>query len=63
LTIRDTALELGYIDALPVTGHPFDVWRNRLMSIPLGKVMSFEHNNNPGTKSLNTRNDMISTRF
>ena len=43
LTIRETALKLGYIDARPVTGHPFDVWRNRLMSIPLGKYMSFEH--------------------
>ena len=43
LTIREKALELGFIDARPVTGHPFDVWRNRLMSIPLGKYMSFEH--------------------
>ena len=43
LNIHDTALELGYIDARPVTGHPFDVWRNRLKSIPLGKYMSFEH--------------------
>lgn len=43
LSIRDAALELGFIDARPVTGHPFEVWRNRLMSIPLGKHMSFEH--------------------
>jgi len=43
LDIRDAALKLGFIDARPVTGHPFDVWRNRLKSIPLGKYMSFEH--------------------
>ena len=43
LTIRDAALKLGFIDAKPATGHPFDVWRNRLMSIPLGQYMSFEH--------------------
>ena len=41
--IRDAALELGYVDARPITGHPFDVWRNRLNSIPLGKHLSFEH--------------------
>jgi len=43
LTIRDKALELGFTDARPVTGHPFDVWRDRLKSIPLGKFMSLEH--------------------
>ena len=42
-SIRDTALRLGYIDARPVTGHPFDVWRDRLSSIPLGQYLSFEH--------------------
>jgi len=42
LTIRDKALELGFTDARPVTGHPFDVWRDRFMSIPLGQFMSFE---------------------
>jgi len=41
--IRDIALELGYIDARPATGHPFDVWRKRLSSIPLGQHLSFEH--------------------
>ena len=41
--IRDAALSLGYIDAQPVTGHPFDVWNNRLKSIPLGKYLSFDH--------------------
>jgi len=41
--IRDAALKLGYIDARPVTGHPFDVWRKRLASIALGQYMSFEH--------------------
>ena len=28
--IRSSALNLGYINALPVTGHPFDVWLNRI---------------------------------
>ena len=41
--IYNKAIELGNIDAVPVTGHPFDVWNNRLKSIPLGKYMSFEH--------------------
>jgi len=41
--IRDVALGLGYIDARPVTGHPFNVWRDRLMNIPLGQHMMFEH--------------------
>jgi len=41
--IRDAAIELGFIDAKPITGHPFNVWRERLSSIPLGKHMSFDH--------------------
>lgn len=41
--IRDAALKLGYIDARPVTGQPFDTWLNRLKSIPLGEHLSFEH--------------------
>jgi len=41
--IRDVALELGYLDAKPATGHPFDVWRKRLSSIPLGQHLSFAH--------------------
>jgi len=41
--IRDAALGLGFIDARPVTGHPFEVWRKRLSSIPLGQHMSFDH--------------------
>jgi epoxyqueuosine reductase len=41
--IRDAALSLGYVEAKPATGHPFDVWRNRLSSIPHGQYMSFEH--------------------
>lgn len=41
--IREAALRLGYIDARPVTGHPFDLWRKRLSSLPLGKTLSFEH--------------------
>jgi len=41
--IRDAALRLGYADARPVTGHPFDVWRKQLTSVPLGQYMSFEH--------------------
>ena len=28
--VRDAALELGFVDAQPATGHPFDVWRSRL---------------------------------
>ena len=35
--IREAAIKLGNIDARPVTGQPFDVWRNRLMSTPLGQ--------------------------
>jgi len=27
--IREAALKLGYVDARPVTGHPFDVWNDR----------------------------------
>ena len=42
-SLRDTALELGYTDARPVTGHPFEVWHDRLRSIPFGKSFSFEH--------------------
>ena len=41
--IRDAALNLGNIDAAAITGHPFDVWYNRLKSIPLGQHLSFEH--------------------
>ena len=41
--IREAALKLGYIDAQPVTGQPFDVWRNRLSAIPLGQHLSFSH--------------------
>jgi epoxyqueuosine reductase QueG len=41
--IRDAALNLGYVEALPVTGHPFEHWRNCLNNLPLGQYMSFEH--------------------
>ena len=41
--IRDAALELGYTDARPASGHPFDVWQRRLQSTPLGQLLSFEH--------------------
>jgi len=41
--IRKAALNLGFIAAEPVTCQPFDVWRNRLSGIPLGKYLSFEH--------------------
>ena len=41
--IYEKAIELGYVNAAPVTGHPFDVWNNRLKSIPLGQYLSFEH--------------------
>ena len=41
--IRDAALELGFLDAKPATGHPFEVWHNRLMNSELGKYMSMEH--------------------
>ena len=41
--IRNAAIELGYIDAIPVTGHPFDVWNNRLKCTPSGQHISFEH--------------------
>jgi len=41
--LREAALKLGYDDVRPVTGHPFDVWINRLKSIPLGQHFTFEH--------------------
>jgi len=41
--IREIALELGFIDAQPVTGHPFEVWRERLMSSEFGKYLKLEH--------------------
>ena len=41
--IYEAAMRLGYAGAHPVTGHPFDVWRNRLSNTPLGRFMSFEH--------------------
>jgi len=41
--IYKAAMKLGYTDVRPVTGHPFDVWINRLRSIPLGQHFSFEH--------------------
>ena len=41
--IKETALKLGYINAQPVTGQPFDVWRNKLNNLPIGKYFSFEH--------------------
>jgi len=41
--IRDAAINLGNIDARPVTGHPFKVWHDRLMSGDLGKWLSIEH--------------------
>ena len=47
--IHEAAVRLGYIDARPVTGHPFDIWINRLKNIPLGQHFSFEHD--PATLS------------
>jgi len=42
--IRDSALALGFLDARPATGHPFDVWRKHLDTLPLGKGgFSLEH--------------------
>jgi len=41
--IRDAALRLGNVEARAITGHPFDVWHDRLKSIPLGQHLSFEH--------------------
>jgi len=41
--LKEAALKLGYIDARPVTGHPFSVWRDRLASIPLGQTLSFDY--------------------
>ena len=38
-TIREAALELGYIDARPVTGHPFELWREKSASAGF----KFEH--------------------
>ena len=41
--IREAAINLGNIDARPITGQPFDVWHSRLKSSALGKYLSFEH--------------------
>ncbi|MCL2497708.1 MAG: 4Fe-4S binding protein [Symbiobacteriaceae bacterium] len=41
--IRESALSLGYLEARPVTGQPFEAWRERLNSLPLGQYMKFEH--------------------
>ena len=41
--IRGAALELGFLDAKPATGHPFEVWHNRLIGSELGKYMSMEY--------------------
>jgi len=41
--IRESALRLGYLDARPVTGQPFEAWAARLKSLPLGQYMEFEH--------------------
>ena len=41
--IRQAALDLGYVEAASVTGHPFKIWRERLSSLPLGAHMSFDH--------------------
>jgi len=53
LTIREAALDLGYIDARTVTGHPFDVWRNRLIVGRRNKIDAygkFTANKNRGSK-------------
>jgi ferredoxin len=39
-SIRDAALRLGYIDAMPATGHPFDVWHSRWKDASLGPYMA-----------------------
>ena len=41
--IREAALSLGYADARPVTGHPFDVMHKHLKSLPIGQHMPMEH--------------------
>ena len=41
--IREAALNLGYVDARPVTGHPFEVMHNHLKSLPIGQHMPMEH--------------------
>lgn len=41
--IRDAAIASGFFAAAPATGHPFEVWRKRLDSIPHGKYFSFDH--------------------
>ena len=41
--IRKAAISLGNIDARAVTGHPFDIWRSRLNSLPFGQYLSIEH--------------------
>ena len=41
--IREAARNLGYTDARPVTGHPFDVMYKRLKSLPIGQHLPMEH--------------------
>jgi len=41
--IRKAAISLGNIDARAVTGHPFDIWRSRLNSLPFRQYLSIEH--------------------
>ena len=36
--IRSAALAIGYIDARPVTGHPFDLWLSRIMGTTLERL-------------------------
>ncbi|MCL2217355.1 MAG: hypothetical protein FWB91_10100 [Defluviitaleaceae bacterium] len=38
MKIRDAALKLGYIDALTVTGHPFDIWLSRIKGTHLERL-------------------------
>ncbi len=41
--IRQAAIAAGFLDARPATAYPFDFWRDRLASLPLGKFLSLEH--------------------
>lgn len=41
--IKEAAIASGFFTAAPATGHPFEVWRKRLDSIPQGKYTNFDH--------------------
>ncbi|MCL2203823.1 MAG: 4Fe-4S dicluster domain-containing protein [Defluviitaleaceae bacterium] len=39
-SIRDAALRLGYVNAVPITGHPFDIWLDRVKGTHFERLSS-----------------------